>query len=155
MSNQVMGFSVFQNIFLAFQTLMQDFLGKMGYNPASLSTPIDITEIVYGSMDFSSITELITPGIVILIAFFSTAAVTGLSLILERKDGLLERSLVAGVQPIECLLSHVMTQTMVLIVQQLLLFLTIFYLFEVPSRGPIGWVFLLCFLQGLFNFAAR
>lgn len=151
MTNPVLGAFVISNVFLSFYKLMKEYLGKIGYNPNVLSAPMTIAEVVYGTMDLNAMTmtEFITPGLIILIAFFSTAAVAGLALILEQKDGLMKRSLVAGVQPLESLLAHVFTQTMVLIFQQVLLFLTIFFVFGVNSRGPLLIIFIICFLQGI------
>ena len=151
MSNQVIGFVLLRTFFLAFQSFAQDYLSILGYNPATVTLPITIEKVIYGTVN-PSMTEFMAPGVIILIAYYATTALTALSLVLERKDGLLERSLVAGVNSIEFLVSHIMTQTLVLTIQEILMLITTFYIFEVPSRGPMIWVFALTFFQGIFCF---
>lgn len=147
MSNQVIGFVLLRTFFLAFQSFAQDYLSILGYNPATVTLPITIEKVIYGTVN-PSMTEFMAPGVIILIAYYATTALTALSLVLERKDGLLERSLVAGVNSLEFLVSHIMTQTLVLTIQEILMLITTFYIFEVPSRGPMIWVFALTFFQG-------
>ncbi len=147
MSNQVIGFVLLRTFFLAFQSFAQDYLSILGYNPATVTLPITIEKVIYGTVN-PSMTEFMAPGVIILIAYYATTALTALSLVLERKDGLLERSLVAGVNSLEFLVSHIMTQTLVLTIQEILMLITTFYIFEVPSRGPMIWVFSLTFFQG-------
>jgi hypothetical protein len=43
-----------------------------------------------------TVTEFMAPGFILSLAFFSSIATAALTLVLERKDGLLERSLVSG-----------------------------------------------------------
>ena len=147
MSNQVIGFVLLRSFFLAFQTFAQDYLALLGYNPATVTLPITIEKVIYGNLH-PSMTEFMAPGVIILIAYYATTALTALSLVLERKDGLLERSLVAGVNSIEFLASHIMTQTLVLTIQEVFMLITTFVIFEVPCKGPMFWVFLLTFFQG-------
>ncbi|KAH7645562.1 LOW QUALITY PROTEIN: ABC transporter G family member 20 [Dermatophagoides farinae] len=148
MSNQVIGFVLLRTFFLAFQSFAQDYLSILGYNPATVTLPITIEKVIYGTVN-PSMTEFMAPGVIILIAYYATTALTALSLVLERKDGLLERSLVAGVNSFEFLISHIMTQTIVLTIQEVFMLATTFYIFKVPSRGPMVWVFSLTFFQGL------
>ncbi|XP_027200085.2 ABC transporter G family member 20-like [Dermatophagoides pteronyssinus] len=148
MSNQVIGFVLLRTFFLAFQSFAQDYLSILGYNPATVTLPITIEKVIYGTVN-PSMTEFMAPGVIILIAYYATTALTALSLVLERKDGLLERSLVAGVNSFEFLISHIMTQTIVLSIQEVFMLATTFYIFKVPSRGPMIWVFSLTFFQGV------
>jgi ABC-type multidrug transport system permease subunit len=148
MSNQVIGFVLLRTFFKAFQTFAQEFLTLVGFNAAAVTLPITIEKVIYGNLN-PSMTEFMAPGVIILIAYYATTALTALSLVLERKDGLLERSLVAGVTSIEFLASHIMTQTLVLTIQEVFMLITTFGLFGVPSRGPMVWVFSLTFFQGM------
>ena len=88
------------------------------------------------------------PGVLLSISFLAAVALTALAFVMERKEGLLERSLVAGVTSYEFLLSHVLTQLCVLVVQVILLLIFTFLVFEIPSEGPFIWVILLTLLQG-------
>ena len=47
------------------------------------------------------------PGVILSINFLAAVALTALSFVMERKEGLLERSLVAGVTSFQFLISHI------------------------------------------------
>ena len=93
------------------------------------------------------------PGFILTLAFFSSIATASLTLVLERKDGIFERSLVAGVAPNEYILSHVITQTVIVVFQTILVLLISFAFFDVPNTGPIFWVSVLIVMQGVCGMA--
>ncbi len=51
---------------------------------------------IYGDKS-PTFTEFMAPGVVLSIAFLAAVALTALAFVMERKEGLLERSLVAGI----------------------------------------------------------
>ena len=136
--------------------------------------PISFDEPVYGSNQ-PTFTEFMAPGVILSITYFMAVGLTALSFIIERKEGLLERSFVAGVTATEVMLAHVVAQFAVMIVQvkatfgiptpdmvlhALLLFFQValvlvfmIYVFEVPAHGPMIWVICLTMLQGLCGMA--
>ena len=59
---------------------------------------------------------------------------TALSFILERKEGLLERSWVAGVTATEVMFAHVVAQCAVMIVQVALVLVFMIFVFGVPGK---------------------
>lgn len=83
------------------------------------------------------------------IVFFLAVALTSSALIVERTEGLLDRSWVAGVTPIEVLLSHVVTQFVVMVGQTVLVLLFMLVVYDVNCEGEIIWVICLTILQGL------
>lgn len=68
---------------------------------------------------------------------------------MERMEGLLDRSWVAGVSPAEILFSHVITQFVVMCGQTALVLIFMLVVFDVECQGQIGWVIVLTILQGL------
>lgn len=76
-------------------------------------------------------------------------ALTSSALIIERTEGLLDRSWVAGVTPFEILLSHVVTQFVVMCGQTALVLLFMIVVFGVTNNGDIILVIILTILQGL------
>ena len=50
-------------------------------------------------------------------------------------------------------MSHVLTQTMVVILQTFSVLLIAFFVFEIPNRGPVLWVSLLIIMQGVCGMA--
>lgn len=83
------------------------------------------------------------------IVFFLAVALTSSALIVERTEGLLDRSWVAGVTPIEVLLSHVVTQFVVMVGQTILVLLFMLVVYDVNCEGEIIWVICMTILQGL------
>jgi ABC-type multidrug transport system permease subunit len=83
------------------------------------------------------------------IVFFLAVALTSSALIIERTEGLLDRSWVAGVSPFEILFSHVVTQFVVMCGQTALVLLFMIVVFGVTNNGDIILVIILTILQGL------
>ena len=104
----------------AYQEFAQDLLSVCDI-PAELATlPITFEEPVYGSNE-PTFTEFMAPGVILSITYFMAVGLTALSFIIERKEGLLERSWVAGVTATEVMLAHVVAQFAVMLVQVRLL----------------------------------
>merc|ERR1712203_311720 len=61
--------------------------------------------------------EFITPGMICVAIFFLAMALTSESFITERSQGLLERSWITGVLPVEIIASYIMSQFLVMVVQ--------------------------------------
>ena len=77
---------------------------------------VDIKDPILGQ-DEISFREFITPGMIALAIFFLAMALTSESFIAERSQGLLERSWITGVLPIEILISYILSQFFVMAVQ--------------------------------------
>lgn len=58
-----------------------------------------------------------------------------------------------GVHPNEYILSHVLTQTMVVVLQTFSVLMIAFLIFEIPNRGSILWVSVLIVMQGVCGMA--
>ena len=84
--------------------------------PKLASLPIVFEKPIYGEED-PTFTEFMAPGVILSITFFMAVGLTALSFILERKEGLLDRSWIAGVTATEVMLAHVISQFAVMIVQ--------------------------------------
>lgn len=105
-------------------------------------------EPIYGSNN-PSFTDFVAPGVILTIVFFLAVALTSSALIIERMEGLLDRSWVAGVSPFEILFSHVVTQFVVMCGQTALVLIFMIAVFEVECKGDMFWVIILTILQGL------
>ena len=80
--------------------------------------------------------------------FFLAMALTAESFITERSQGLLERSWITGVLPVEIIASYILSQFLVMLVQAAITLATVFAAFQIPCRGPIGWFIVLTLFQG-------
>lgn len=97
--------------------------------------------------------EYMAPGFICSLAFFCAIATAAMTLVVERKDGLLERSLVSGVRPNEYILTHAFTQIAVVVLQTLSVLSIAFLIFEIPIYGSVVLVSALIVLQGICGMA--
>lgn len=132
----------------AFIKFAKDTLNMFGYDPASAELPIKVEQPVYGTLRRNGYLEFMTPGVVISITYVMATGLTALAFILEKRDGLLERSLVSGVTTSQILVAHASVQVVVMITQISLVLAFTFFVFDIPSNGPFFWVILLILLQG-------
>ena len=82
---------------------------------------IDLSMVTVGSPllgdEDSAYREFITPGMICVAIFFLAMALTSESFITERSQGLLERSWITGVLPVEIIASYIMSQFLVMVMQ--------------------------------------
>lgn len=81
--------------------------------------------------------------------FFMSALTCGLAYIIEKKDGMLHRSLIAGVTTMEIMISHFIPQFVVVTVQAILAFIIMFAVFEIPQIGSPILAFFLVMLSSI------
>ncbi|KAK0087540.1 hypothetical protein PV325_000790 [Microctonus aethiopoides] len=148
MSNQQIGLMLARNLQYSYRDFAKDLLAKCDENTKLADVPIQFLDPIYGSND-PSFTDFVAPGVILTIVFFLAVALTSSALIIERMEGLLDRSWVAGVSPGEILFSHVVTQFVVMCGQTALVLIFMILVFGVECNGDIGWVIILTILQGL------
>ncbi|KAG8230398.1 hypothetical protein J437_LFUL009871 [Ladona fulva] len=148
MSNQQIGLTLNRDLQLSYRDFAQDLLKECDQNPKLADIPVQFREPIYGSND-PSFTDFVAPGVILTIVFFLAVALTSSALIIERMEGLLDRSWVAGVTPFEILFSHVVTQFVVMCGQTALVLIFMILVFGVECKGDVGWVIILTILQGL------
>lgn len=148
MSNQQIGLMLSRNLQYSYRDFAKNLLTSCEQNPKLADVPIQFLNPIYGSND-PSFTDFVAPGVILTIVFFLAVALTSSALIIERMEGLLDRSWVAGVSPGEILFSHVVTQFVVMCGQTALVLIFMILVFGVQCNGDIGWVILITILQGL------
>ncbi|XP_069115666.1 ABC transporter G family member 20-like isoform X2 [Argopecten irradians] len=147
MTNQQIAVSLQEKVAQAFETFTRSLLDILGYNPNIAELPVKLEQPIYGTLD-PSFTNFMAPGIILSITFFMATGLTTLAFVVEKKEGLLERSIVSGMTPFEIMLAHVWTQLLVMMVQVGLLLMFALLVFHVPYKGPLIWVIILVLLQG-------
>ncbi|XP_023314051.1 ABC transporter G family member 23 isoform X1 [Trichogramma pretiosum] len=148
MSNQQIGLMLARNLQFSYRDFAKNLLTSCGENPKLADVPMQFNDPIYGSNE-PSFTDFVAPGVILTIVFFLAVALTSSALIIERMEGLLDRSWVAGVSPGEILFSHVVTQFVVMCGQTALVLIFMIWVFGVECKGELGWVIVLTILQGL------
>ncbi|XP_040579310.1 ABC transporter G family member 20 [Lepeophtheirus salmonis] len=148
MTNQQVGHTLKMIMTLSFQSFVEDILQSCNKSQKILGFPLHFHEPIYGAME-PKFTEFMAPGVILSITYFMAVGLTAQSFILERKEGLLERSWVAGVTATEVMLAHIIAQFAVMVVQVGFVLLFMIYVFSIPSQGPLFLIILLTILQGI------
>ena len=95
--------------------------------------------IRYGAIDHLSIITLYIH--FSSVTFGISIALTALSFVTERKEGLLDRTWVAGVNVTEMVISQVLTQFFILLVQIFLLVIIVKFAFKVFGLSNTGFCY--------------
>ncbi|XP_054159338.1 ABC transporter G family member 20-like [Oppia nitens] len=130
------------------QKFLNQYMLSLGYNPRAVSLPFTIEKPIYGQMD-STLYEFTAPGVIIATIHVTTMLFSSLLIVIERKDGHLDRGLVAGLNSSEILISHIIMIFLCVIAKCFLLMFFSFILFDIPLKGSVWDAFALITLQGL------
>ncbi|XP_068625706.1 ABC transporter G family member 20 [Battus philenor] len=113
-----------------------------------MTLPIHFNKPIYGLED-PNFTDFAGPGVILTIIFFLAVALTSVSMLAERNEGIMERSLVSGITGTEILFAHVLVQMIVMMIQTAMVLILGFVFFGLTINGPVGWVIILTLLTGL------
>ena len=142
MTNQQVGFTLQMKLAETFQAFGSSVLSACNIPENVTSLPIQFETPVYGSNE-PTFTEFMAPGVILSITYFMAVGLTSISFIIERKEGLLDRSWIAGVTSLEVMLAHVVAQFVVMVVQ--VGFVLVFMLLVFQVRRERLVMFLLTF----------
>lgn len=148
MTNQQISF-VMQNVLLtSTQLFLKDLLSANKFDRALADPPVIIEQPIYGAK-IERFLNFAAPGMMISIIFFSAIGLTALIFVVEKKEGLLERSWIAGVTTVEVMLAHIIVKFFVQFIQIILMVIFADMIFNVQIRGPALLAMALIFIQGL------
>lgn len=122
---------VMQNVIMnGTEMFLKSFLSEHGFNPSIVNPPVIIENPVYGSL-VPKFLNFAAPGMMLSIIYFLAVGLTALIFVVEKKEGLLERSWIAGVTIIEIMFSHIIVKFFIQIIQVVLLIVFAHFIFEV------------------------
>ncbi|XP_071477334.1 ABC transporter G family member 20-like [Diadema antillarum] len=151
-TNQQIAVSLQTSLLGAYQLFVTDILINISVNPAIGQIPLSFVEPVYGELD-APFTHFMAPGVMITVIFFHAVALTSMSFVVERKDGLLDRIWVSGVSSGEVSIAHILTQLLVISVQITMVLVFLFAVFKLPNEGSLFLIILMMLIQGLCGMA--
>ncbi|KAJ1525309.1 hypothetical protein ONE63_010131 [Megalurothrips usitatus] len=148
MSNQYIGHMLQASLSLSVLRFTRDIQQGCHWNTRNTPVPVRIMEPVYGQLE-PSFQDFCLPGMIVTTVFFMALLVTVGSILEEKRDGLMARSLSAGVTIHEVLAAHVIIQMVLMVIAMVIALVMLLCVFQLSNQGPLFWVILLCFLQGL------
>ncbi|KAF9823652.1 hypothetical protein SFRURICE_019159 [Spodoptera frugiperda] len=137
-----------RDIQLAFMEATEHLAKVCDLPPRIMSIPVTFNKPIYG-LEVPNLTDFAGPGVILTIVFFLAVALTSGSMLAERNEGILERSLVSGITGTEILFSHVLVQMLIMMLQSGMVLLLGFLVFGLTIKGPVGWVICLTLMTGL------
>ncbi|KAI9558715.1 ABC protein [Daphnia sinensis] len=146
-SNQQIDVFIEKWLMEAFRDFLQSFMKSCQYEPEAGYIPIVFLDPVYGKKD-TPFTEFMAPGLIISIIYFMAVSLTSGVFVAERKQGLLDRSLVAGVTMTEILVGHLFNMFTVIMGQIAFVFVCMLVIFKIPCEGNVALAVFITCLQG-------
>jgi ABC-type multidrug transport system permease subunit len=146
-SDRQITFFLKQKLFDVFEEFIGSLMEDCGKSRRVGSTPIRI-ETVYGSLK-DEMQRSMLPGIIVTIYFFLASMITSTAFISDRLDGVWNRILLAGVDPIEVFMSHIIFSSFVVGLQTVEFVIVTTYFFELENLGNYWLVMTLIVLVGL------
>jgi ABC-2 family transporter protein len=114
--------------------------------------PVSFEEPIYGSFD-ADFKHSMAPPMIMVMMFYIAAGLTVAIFIADRKEGFWNRTLLAGVTLKELMLVHVLTHSVVLVIQLIETIILIAFVFGAENKGSnLAVIFLLMMLaySGMF-----
>ncbi|CAF2587733.1 unnamed protein product [Rotaria sp. Silwood2] len=148
MTNQQVSLTMQSIILNSTESFLKEVLSSYQIDPSIADPPVIIENPLYGSI-VPRFLNFAAPGMMISIIFFLAIGLTALIFVVEKKEGLLERSWIAGVTTIEVMLSHIIVKFFIQFIQIMLLLIFADFIFKVEIKGSIFLAMALIFMQGI------
>ncbi len=120
-------------------TIMESFqIHSCGLPTELASIPLVFEEPVYGNHELT-FTDFMAPGIILTIVHSMALGYSAMIIIMERNEGLLDRTWVAGVTPGEFALAHFLVSLVVNLLQVIVTLVFMILVFQVNIEKVVKW----------------
>ncbi|XP_057341035.1 ABC transporter G family member 20-like [Microplitis mediator] len=148
MGNRQIGLFIEKNIYSKFEIIYSDILEECNLPRRLMNPPLKFEKPIFGDKN-QKYSTFMAPGFLLTLTFFLATSVSSSIIIADRHEGVWNRSLVQGVKTSEILISHLLTQITVIIVQVTVTTVIAFVQYSLDCRGSLAVVILLIFLMGI------
>lgn len=141
-----------KQFYSSYQRFSIDIMEKCGFHKKYGLLPINFKKPIHGNLE-TDFKLFMTPPMVLVVLFYIAACSSSLVFVDERQSGIWNRTLLTGVNVFEVIISHVVTQSIILTVQLIGVFILIIVIFPVHEFNRIILIILIfTFVQfaGLF-----
>ncbi|KYN03410.1 ABC transporter G family member 23 [Cyphomyrmex costatus] len=147
MGDMQIGLHLQKKLFYRFLEIYEDIMRDCKYSPKLADPPIRFKKPVYGSIDLNY-ADFLAPSYMLILIFCLASSVSTSVIITDRLEGVWNRSIVQGVRTNEILLSHIIIQSIIIVVHTTMIMLLYFSIWGLESKGSIFDVIILTFLMG-------
>ena len=147
-SNQLLALQLEGYLYSAMVTFIQIAANKMNINPVFFNVPLNFDKSINGNSR-GSMKDFVPPGLYLICVFYIAAIMATHNIIVDMKDGVFQRSIVAGITASDILSSNIIFQMLVQVFQITGLILIGYFLMNVRFPGPFFIFLTMIFSQGL------
>ncbi|XP_071568012.1 ABC transporter G family member 20 isoform X1 [Temnothorax nylanderi] len=147
MGDRQIGLITQKKLFDHFLEVYEDIMRDCKYSPKLGTPPIRFEDPIYGTTDLNY-ADFMTPPYILTLIFFLATTISTTLIITERLEGVWDRSVVQGVRTEEIVLSHIVIQSFIIIIQTIMILLLFFPIWGLECKGSIFVTTVLVFLNG-------
>ncbi|XP_034939322.1 ABC transporter G family member 23-like [Chelonus insularis] len=147
MSDHHIGTWLEKNLRDKFAQIYRDLLEECKLPRRLMNLPVNINEMF--SKEDATYQDFVVPGCLNTLLFFIAASVSSAIIITDRHEGIWNRSLVQGVTTTEILLSHILSQLIIVVIQVGVTVIITFAQYDYEYHGSLGTIIFLLFLMGI------
>ncbi|XP_011055067.1 PREDICTED: ABC transporter G family member 20-like [Acromyrmex echinatior] len=147
MGDRQIGLFLQMKIFKRFLEVFENIMKDCKYSPKLVDPPIRFEEPIYGTIDLNY-ADYMAPAYMLTLIFFLATTVSTVLIITDRMEGIWDRSVVQGVKTQDILLSHILIQSISIIIHTVMIVLLFFPIWGLECKGSIFTVIILIFFVG-------
>ncbi|XP_017878131.1 ABC transporter G family member 20-like [Ceratina calcarata] len=132
----------------SFSDVYEEIMKECRISPKYIRTPIRYEEAIYGTNDQSYV-SFVYPAFMLSTLFVLATSISSSIIITDRNSGVWDRALVQGVTTNEILVTHLISQLMIIVIQVSTALCICFLHFEVECKGSMTAVIWLTLLEGI------
>uniref|UniRef100_T1J7J5 ABC transmembrane type-2 domain-containing protein n=1 Tax=Strigamia maritima TaxID=126957 RepID=T1J7J5_STRMM len=149
-TNQQIIFFINKACLQALEDFSADLLINFKNYPKIITNLLEVSEPIYGTNSSKTYTtEFMASGLILAIIYITAVGLTSVSFVIDRKQGMHERSCVSGATSFEIMCGYFLTQVSVVVIQVGIVLVFAIEVFRMHSRGSILLVILVALAQGI------
>lgn len=147
MSNQYIGNLLRRDMYFAYMEFLEELYKDCDWPEQASRIPIAFNKAIYGSI-YPSFSDFAVPAVLQLFEFYLPMMFTVGAILMEKREGLLERNLISGLTLPEQMIGHAVVAFGILALQTLFMMVVLFVIFDNVIEGSIVLALTLLFLVG-------
>ncbi|XP_011700769.1 PREDICTED: ABC transporter G family member 20-like isoform X2 [Wasmannia auropunctata] len=155
MGDRQIGLFMQKMLFDRFFMIFEDIMKNCNYSSKLADPPVRIEDPIYGTMDLNY-ADFMAPVYILTLMFFLATTVSTTLIITDRLEGVWNRSVVQGVKTEEILLSHILIQSIIIVIHAIMIMFLVFVVWRLECKGSIfaatGFTFLVGFCGLMYGF---
>ena len=132
-TSQHMAFALQLKLVEAFKQFMGQLVTSCGMSEDMADIPLVFDDPIYGDTGLT-FTDFMAPGIILTIVHSMALGYSAMIIIIERNEGLIDRTWVAGVSAAEISLAHLLVSLLITLIQVILCLIFMLVVFQVSIK---------------------